>query len=67
MSTTVFLSIVSISAVVGLIIMLLGKYYYNKTCSLKIVYMGLSTVYMGVLFILIVSVCNLFGWIEIIP
>ncbi len=66
MSTTVFLSIVSISAVVGLILTVLGKYYYNKTCSLKLVYMGLSTLYMDGLFILIVSVCNLFGWIEII-
>lgn len=65
MISTTFLSIVAITAVVGLISLALGKLYYYKTHSLKIVDLGFGLIFMDMLFIIIVCVCILFGWIEI--
>lgn len=60
MSTTVLLTIVILS-IIGLGFTLLGMYYKYKSYSLKLVYMGFGILHMVILFILIVSVCNLFG------
>lgn len=64
MTSTTFLSIVAITAVVGFSLAL-GKLFYYKTYSLKIVDLGFGLIFLDMLFIIIVCVCILFGWIEI--
>ena len=66
MTSTIFLAIVAILAVAGLISLVLGKQYYYKTSSLKIVDLGFGLLYVDMLFIIIICVCILFGWIELI-